>query len=175
MELTRIPFIVTNIFASSDNHLYFNSNFEDWFKSWIGIKTEIKLFNTTCWRQHKNSLLYSEILSGINSLVLNLPLIFVIELSVGNDGTPLDWNIPQHLEPLGSDQVKKSKLIYDLIGFGLMNEAQNYFIAHYQDESITGVTTYDGMQNHRKTVQVSNLYSSTYLSGISPLLSPGYF
>jgi len=87
----------------------------------------------------------------------------------------LDWNIPQHLEPLGSDQVKKSKLIYDLIGFGLINEAQNYFIAHYQDESITGVTTYDGMQNHRKTVQVSNLYSSTYLSGISPLLSPGYF
>jgi len=84
--------------------------------------------------------------------VLNLPLIFVVELSVGNDGTPLDWNIPQHLEPLGSDQVKKSKLVYDLIGFGLMNEAQNHFITYYQDGSITGVTTYDGIQNHGKAV-----------------------
>ena len=84
--------------------------------------------------------------------MLNLPLIFVVELSVGNDGTPLDWNIPQHLEPLGSDQVKKSKLVYDLIGFGLMNEAQNHFITYYQDGSITGVTTYDGIQNHGKAV-----------------------
>jgi len=64
----------------------------------------------------------------------------------------LDWNIPQHLEPLGSDQVKKSKLVYDLIGFGLMNEAQNHFITYYQDGSITGVTTYDGIQNHGKAV-----------------------
>jgi len=54
--------------------------------------------------------------------VLNLLLIFVVELLVGDDRTSLDWNIPQHLEPLGSDQVKKSKLIYDLIGFGLINE-----------------------------------------------------
>jgi len=54
--------------------------------------------------------------------VLNLPLIFVVKLSVSDDATSLDWNIPQHLEPLGSDQVKKSKLIYDLIGFGLINE-----------------------------------------------------
>jgi len=29
MELTRTPFIVTDIFASSDDHLYFNGNFED--------------------------------------------------------------------------------------------------------------------------------------------------
>ena len=152
MELTIMPFIVTDIFASSDDHLYFNGNFEDWFKYWVGIKTETKLFNTTCQRQHDNSLLCSGIPSSINSLVLNLPLIFVVELSVGNDGTPLDWNIPQHLEPLGSDQVKKSKLVYDLIGFGLMNEAQNHFITYYQDGSITGVTTYDRMQNHGKAV-----------------------
>ena len=31
------------------------------------------------------------------------------------------------------------------------------------------------MQNHRRAVQVSNLYPSTHLSGISPLLPPGYF
>jgi len=48
MELTIMPFIVTDIFASSDDHLYFNGNFEDWFKYWVGIKTETKLFNTTC-------------------------------------------------------------------------------------------------------------------------------
>ena len=113
MELTRIPFIVTNIFASSDNHLYFNSNFEDWFKSWIGIKTEIKLFNTTCWRQHKNSLLYSEILSGINSLVLNLPLIFVIELSVGDD--EYVYSSYTHISPALSFSKKKKENIVDLI------------------------------------------------------------
>jgi len=62
-------------------------------------------------------------LSGINFLVLNLPLISIVKLSVGDDKTPLDWNIPQYLEPLGSDQVKKSKLVYDLIGFRLMNKA----------------------------------------------------
>jgi len=45
MELTRILFIVTNIFASSDDYLYFNGNFEDWFKYWVRIKTETKLFN----------------------------------------------------------------------------------------------------------------------------------
>ena len=84
--------------------------------------------------------------------MLNLLLIFVVELLVGDDRTSLDWNIPQHLEPLGSDQVKKSKLVYDLIGFGLMNEAQNHFITYYQDGSITGVTTYDGIQNHGKAV-----------------------
>ena len=56
-----------------------------------------------------------------------------------------------------------------------MNEAQNHFIAHYQNRSITGVTTYDRMQNHGKAVQVSNPYPSIYLSGISLLLSPGYF
>ena len=47
MELTRTPFIVMDIFASSDNHLYFNGNFEDWFKYWVGMKTETELFNTT--------------------------------------------------------------------------------------------------------------------------------
>ena len=56
-----------------------------------------------------------------------------------------------------------------------MNEVQNYSIAYYQDGSITGVTTYDRMQNHGKAVQVSNPYSSIYLSGISLLLSTGYF
>ena len=50
------------------------------------------------------------------------------------------------------DKVKKSKLIYDLIGFGLMNKAQNYFIVHYQDRSITEVTTYDRMQNHERAI-----------------------
>ena len=90
--------------------------------------------------------------------MLNLPLIFVVKLLVGDDETPLDWNIPQHLEPLESNQVKKSKLIYDLIDFELMNKAQNYFIAYYQDGSITGVTTYNRMQNHGKAVQVSNPY-----------------
>ena len=54
--------------------------------------------------------------------MLNLLLIFVVELLVGDDRTPLDWNIPQHLESLESDQVKKSKLIYDLTGFGLTNK-----------------------------------------------------
>ena len=107
--------------------------------------------------------------------MLNLLLIFVVELSVGDDGTPLDWNIPQHLEPLGSDQVKKSKLVYDLIGFGLMNEAKNHFIAYYQDGSITGVTIYDRMQNHGRAVWVSNPHPSIHLFGISPLLSPNYF
>jgi len=48
IELTRMPFIVTDILAFSDDHLYFNGNFEDWFKYWIGIKTETKLFNITC-------------------------------------------------------------------------------------------------------------------------------
>jgi len=107
--------------------------------------------------------------------VLNLLLIFVVELSVSDDRTPLDWNIPQHLESLGSDQIKKSKLVYDLIGFGLMNEVQNHSIVYYQDGSITGVIIYDGIQNHRRAVQVSNLYPSTYLSGISLLLSTSYF
>jgi len=47
MELTRMSFIITDIFASSDNYLYFNSNFEDWLKYYVGIKTETKFFNTT--------------------------------------------------------------------------------------------------------------------------------
>ena len=99
--------------------------------------------------------------------MLNLLLIFVVELSVGDDRTPLDWNIPQYLEPLESNQIKKSKLIYDLIDFGLMNKAQNHFIVYYQDRSITGVITYDGIQNHERAVQVSNLHLSIHLSGIS--------
>ena len=51
-----------------------------------------------------------------------------------------------------------------------MNEAQNHFIAHYQNRSITGVTTYDRMQNHGRAVRVSNPHPLTHLSGISPLL-----
>jgi len=70
--------IITDIITFSDNYLYFNGNFENWFKYWIEMKTKTKLFNTTCWRQHNNS------------LVLNLSLIFVVKLSVGNDGTSLD-------------------------------------------------------------------------------------
>jgi len=56
-----------------------------------------------------------------------------------------------------------------------MNEVQNYSIAYYQDGSITGVITYNRIQNYRRAVQVSNPYSSIYLSGISLLLSTGYF
>ena len=82
--------IITDIITFSDNYLYFNGNFENWFKYWIEMKTKTKLFNTTCWRQHNNSLLCSRILGSINSLVLNLSLIFVVKLSVGNDGTSLD-------------------------------------------------------------------------------------
>ena len=70
--------IITDIITFSDNYLYFNGNFENWFKYWIEMKTKTKLFNTTCWRQHNNS------------LVSNLSLIFVVKLSVGNDGTSLD-------------------------------------------------------------------------------------
>jgi len=56
-----------------------------------------------------------------------------------------------------------------------MNKAQNYFIVHYQDRSITGVIIYNRIQNHGRVVWVSNFYSLTHLSGISLLLSPGYF
>ena len=33
-----------------------------------------------------------------------------------------------------------------------MNKAQNYFIVYYQDRSITGVITYNRMQNHGRVV-----------------------
>ena len=54
------------------------------------MKTKTKLSNTTCWKQHNNSLLCFGISSSINSLVLNLPLIFVVKLLVDDDKTLLD-------------------------------------------------------------------------------------
>ena len=90
MELTRLPFILTDIYVSSDDYLHFDGNFGAWFKHWVGMKADTKLSNGSCWRQHNGSLLCSGISSGIDSLVLNLPIILIVELSVGDDRTPLD-------------------------------------------------------------------------------------
>jgi len=90
MELTRLPFILMDIYAFSDDHLHFDGNFGAWFKHWVGMKVNTKLLNRFCWQQHNSSLLCFRISSGIDSLVLNLPIVFIVELSVGNNGISLD-------------------------------------------------------------------------------------
>lgn len=159
----------------SAQHQLYNGKLADWFSHWAGIQGWEG--SSTCWRVYNEEIFCDGQRSTVRNQLVSLPVILVVELlqeGIANgtsDRPDVDWDVPATLTPPISPGIAKShKIIYDLVGYGLVDHTGNHFTAQYQHPIDKQIHTYDGIKNDGYSTSIPNSKVNSHLAGSTPLL-----
>lgn len=108
--------------------------------------------NNCCWRVHEGKILCPGKRHDIQDLVISIPVILTIE--VGDESVGLNqnfgserqyWDFPPTITPDSRNSAEKFGIIYDLVGFILVNTEGTHFTARYTSHDRKIIYTYDSL------------------------------
>ena len=117
-----------------------------------GNKAPTSPHNNCCWRVKEGNILCSGKWHDLQDLVVSIPVILAIE--VGDESVGLNpilgseqqhWDFPPTISPDSSDSARKFGMIYDLVGFTLVNTGGTHFIARYASHDQKIIYTYNSL------------------------------
>jgi hypothetical protein len=106
----------------------------------------------SCWRVTEGNILCSGKRQDMQDMVVSIPIILSIE--VGDESVGLNrhlgserqnWDFPPTISPDSQNAAKHFDVIYDLVGFVLVNTKGNHFIARYSSHNQKIIYTYDSL------------------------------
>ncbi|KIM36004.1 hypothetical protein M413DRAFT_14221 [Hebeloma cylindrosporum] len=106
----------------------------------------------SCWRVKDGEILCPGTRKEIHKLILSIPVIWGIEIEAA-----LEFGI-----------------IYDLVGFVLVDFQGTHFIARYATDDGTKIYTYDSMRHNGYPVHVEEMTFDAHMSGKNPQLPDGF-
>lgn len=137
--------------------------------------------NASCWRTMEGESLCSGRCQDIRELVVSIPVVLAIE--VGDESVGLNrqlaserqyWDFPATITPDSENNAKKFGVIYDLIGYTLVNVQGTHFTARYISHDRKKVYTYDSLKHGGHPYEERNATFKTHISGRSVNLPEGF-
>ncbi|KAF8069336.1 hypothetical protein FPV67DRAFT_1415419, partial [Lyophyllum atratum] len=152
-----------------------NGSLANYLKDYFSVdKSPIP--SSSCWRFKDGISSCAGTRTDIKGLVISLPVVLAIEIgdeSLHDDNIETQsWKYPSTITPHSKAAAEDDGLVYDLIGFALVNRAESHFTARYIFED--NIYTYDGMLHNGYPVQERDAKVSTHLSGKKIRLPEGY-
>jgi len=116
-----------------------------------------------------------------HNLVVSIPVILGIEVGDETAGRNRHrgakrqhWDFPETITPDSEEAAIEFNIIYDLVGFVLVNTQGTHFIARYATHDRTKIYTYDGMRHNGYPVHSLEMTFDTHMAGIKPKIPKGF-
>ena len=84
------------------------------------------------------------------------------------------WDFPQTITPDSNEAAVEFEIIYDLIGFILVNTQGTHFIARYATHDRTKIYTYDSLRHNGYPIHSQEMHFDTHVAGKKPKLPKGF-
>jgi len=132
-----------------------------------------------CWRRRETMIFCTGARKEIRNIVVSLPVILAIEIGdecIGQEDQQC-WDFPPTISPdsggAGSD--KESVIIYDLVGYVLINYEHSHFAVRYicSNDSAT-IYTYDSMRHKGYPIIEKKATFNTHMVGRDIILPDGF-
>ena len=146
-----------------------------------GSKPRTSPDNNCCWRVMEGKILCPGKRHDIQDLVVSIPVILAIE--VGDESVGLNhhlgserqyWNFPPTISPDSTDSAKKFGIIYDLVGFILVNTQGTHFTARYASHNQKIIYTYDSLVHEGYPLEEQAASFQTHIVGHDVELPEGF-
>ncbi|KAF8173113.1 hypothetical protein BJ912DRAFT_859605, partial [Pholiota molesta] len=157
---------------SPSDHEDFMGSFSDYFADMLSIE-KTPTSARSCWRTREGVPICSGTRKDYRSLVTSIPIFYSVEIGT-DDGASTIWNFPETLLPDTPAAAKHSGIIYDLLGYALINENRNHWIARFASDDKKRIFTYDGTKHDGFAVEEPNATFSTHMIGAELNLPKGY-
>ena len=135
----------------------------------------------TCWRVKDSQILCPGTRTDVHDLVVSIPVILGIEVGDETAGRNRHrgakrqhWYFPETITPDSEEVAIDFDLIYDLVGFVLVNTQGTHFIARYATHDRTKIYTYDGMRHNGYPVHSLEMTFDTHMAGKKPKIPKGF-
>lgn len=136
----------------------------------------------SCWRRSNTKLFCTGARREIRNIVVSIPVILAIEIGderIGQEDQQC-WDFPPTISPEsdasdGTDSDDESGIIYDLVGYVLVNYGRSHFIARYicPNDSAT-IYTYDSLRCKGYPTIEKNATYDTHMAGRDIILPDGF-
>ena len=135
----------------------------------------------SCWRVKEGKRLCSGTRRNLQDLIVSIPIILAIE--VGDESVGLNrhsgskrqhWDFPPTISPDSKTAAKNFGVIYDLVGFTLVNNEGTHFTARYASHNRKKVYTYDGLMHKGYPLEEHPATFRTHMSGHNVKLPEGF-
>ena len=135
----------------------------------------------SCWRVKEGKRLCSGTRRNLQDLIVSIPIILAIE--VGDESVGLNrhsgskrqhWDFPPTISPDSKTAAKNFGVIYDLVGFTLVNNEGTHFTARYASHNRKKVYTYDGLMHKGYPLEEHPATFRTHMSGRNVKLPEGF-
>jgi len=144
-------------------------------------KAPISPDNNCCWRVNEGNILCPGKRRDIQDLVVSIPVILAIE--VGDESVGLNrhlgserqyWDFPPTISPDSPNSAKKFGMIYDLVGFTLVNTQGTHFTARYTAHNRKIIYTYDSLVHKGYSLEEQAATFQTHIVGHDVKLPEGF-
>ena len=135
----------------------------------------------SCWQVKEGKRLCSGMRRNLQDLIVSIPIILAIE--VGDESVGLnrhsgserqDWDFPPTISPDSKTAAKNFGIIYDLVGFTLVNNKGTHFTARYTSHDRKKVYTYDVLMHKGYPLEEHPATFKTHMSGRNIKLPEGF-
>ena len=135
----------------------------------------------SCWRVKEGNILCPGKRRDMQDMVVSIPMILAIE--VGDESVGLNrrlvsehqkWDFPPTISPDSENAAKNFGIIYDLVGFVLINTEGTHFTARYSSHNQKIICTYDSLAHRGYPVEEKKASFQTHIAGPNIKLPKGF-
>lgn len=143
--LQRIPFFQVQINDYKEHNGLISKVCEKHFSA-----SKVPTSPHSCWRVKEGKILCPGKRRDMQDMIVSIPIILAIEVgdeSVGlkNHSEHQNWDFPPTIPPDSQKAAKNFGVIYDLVGFVLINTEGTHFTARYSSHNRKIIYTYDSL------------------------------
>lgn len=159
--------------VTPEDHKKYNGSFTDYFSDFISIEKD-PISVPKCWRIQGSNPICNGKREDHRCLVTSMPILYSVEIGTDEaDIAPLNWDFPETLKLLRKG-VTKAGLIYDLVGYALINAERNHWIARFSSGNKKNIYTYDGRENNGISIKEPHATFKSHMVGAKINLPAGY-
>lgn len=133
--------------------------------------------NDQCWRRSGTKVFCTGTRREVRNIIVSLPVILAIEIGdecIGQEDQQR-WDFPSTINPLDGSDGEKSGIIYDLVGYILVNDERSHFTARYICPNDVGlIYTYDSMRHNGYPIIEKSANFNTHMTGRDIILPDGF-
>jgi hypothetical protein len=130
-----------------------------------------------CWRRKETEVFCTGTRREIPNIIVSLPVILAIEIGdecIGEENQQ-HWDFPATINPLDSSDHDNSGIIYDLVGYILVNNERSHFTARYICPNNVGlIYSYDSLRHNGYPIIEKSGTFNTHMTGRDIVLPDGF-
>ena len=137
----------------------------------------------SCWRVKEGEIMCPGKRRDLQDMVVSIPVILAIEVgdeSVGinhHSGSEFEhqnWDFPATITPDSQKDAKKFGVIYDLVGYVLVNTEGTHFTARYSSHNRKTIYTYDSLAHKGYPLEEQGASFQNHMVGPNIKLPKGF-